>query len=390
MAADSSDHDLPADDGAARREPPTIDLDPSDVSGDTVRDAKVSRSALGHRWRRLRARVRPSLVQQKGIIIGTVCAALLILVASWSSDWINTVGGSPDSQRVDQSAAVNDLSARLSQLEAQVKTAPAPDASTSRLAAIEKQVGTLSGSVSDLQRKVESTTASLDELKSAPRNGSSVDLGPITARLLRLEQAAGAAQSVAPETNLPLRRALVAQALDAAVRGGGPFVDRLALAKQLNSDASLLAPLEPFASSGVPNDATLGRNLLALLPQSAPQTAALPAAVSDGSVMDRLIAGASRLVHVQRVEGSSDQVAGSGAAGSDRVVAAIRSGNIAQARREIDGLPDSARAATKPWLDSVARRDAALDASNRFVTSSLSALADDPASGSSSQAAPAQ
>ena len=388
MAADNSDNDLPADEGASRREPPTIDLDPSEVSGDTVNATKTTRATLGERWRRMRARIRPSLVQQRGIVIGAICIALLILVASWASDWINTTG-LPAHSDSNATAALDDITARLARLEAQAKAVPASDPSSSRIAAVEKQVGTINSSVADLQRKVEAATASLDELKSAPRGGS-VDLGSITARLLRLEQAAGAVQSAAPEASLPLRRALVAQALDDAVHRGEPFVDRLVLAKQLTSDASALAPLEQFAASGVPNDATLGRNLLALLPQSAPHTTEQPAPVSDGSLVNRLIASASRLVHVQRVQGASDQVAGSDAAGSDRVVAAIRSGNIAQARRELDALPDSARAATKPWLDSVARRDAALDASNRFVTSSLSALADDPASGSSSQAAPAQ
>ena len=137
---------------------------------------------------------------------------------------------------------------------------------------------------------------------------------------------------------------------------------------RLATSPDALKPLDTFASTGVPNTNALNRELLALLPKLSP--AAAPSTTGSG-IVDRLQAGASRLVRIERTE----PVAGNDrSAIVARVTAAALRNDIAEARRELKTLAPDDRAPAQAWIDKADARDAALAASRQFTAEAMVAL----------------
>jgi hypothetical protein len=133
-----------------------------------------------------------------------------------------------------------------------------------------------------------------------------------------------------------------------------------------NPDA--LKPLDPFAEKGIPNPPQLSRELLALIPKLSPATTD----TSGGTgIVDRLEAGASKLVRVER----TDAVGNDRSAIVARATAAALRNDFADARRELSTLDAADRGPAQAWLDKAAARDAALAASRQFAEEAMAALA---------------
>ena len=126
----------------------------------------------------------------------------------------------------------------------------------------------------NVRGRIDTTAATVSELQNAAR-ASSGDHGEIVKladRIAALEKvdrtvadqlAKNAAASAAAAVNdRPIRFALAASALRAAFERGEPFTAELAAVKPLTANMQTLAAIEPFAASGVPSAATLGRELL--------------------------------------------------------------------------------------------------------------------------------
>jgi hypothetical protein len=130
-----------------------------------------------------------------------------------------------------------------------------------------------------------------------------------------------------------------------------------------------LKPLDSFAASGVPSAASLSRELLTLVPKLSPPA---PENATTGSgIVDRLQAGAARLVRIQR----TDAVGNDRSAIVTRVTAAALRNDSNEARRELNTLAPADRAAAQAWLDKADARDAALAASRQFAADAMTALA---------------
>jgi hypothetical protein len=140
------------------------------------------------------------------------------------------------------------------------------------------------------------------------------------------------------------------------------------MAKSLMQDAGPLAPLEPFAASGLPNDATLSRELAALiqpmLKATAPQT-------SSGDYLDRLQANVEKLVRIRPVDAPSGD---DPAAMLGRIEFKAARGDVAGALADIAKLPTDARAKAQPWIAKVEARDKAVAASRRLYADTIAAL----------------
>jgi hypothetical protein len=271
-------------------------------------------------------------------------------------------------------SAIDTVVARLNDLEARsAKPAANDPALAARLAALEKSVLSLRGEIAGARTQSEKLAADLDAVKSAPREGgSSPDLAAINERLGEIERATRAdstQQRNPPADDAALRRVVVASMLDVSVRQGEPFAAALDAAKALAPDPDALKPLDEFATSGVPNPASLSRELLTLVPKLSPP--AQGNSTTGTGVLDRLKAGAAKLVPIERTD----------VAGNDRsaivaraTAAALRN-DLADARRELNTLVPSDRTAAQAWLDKANERDAALAASRQFATEALAALA---------------
>lgn len=384
MATDTPE-DGSADSGSSgkpRRAPPTIDLDPAEVSGDSLR------SGAGRaRWKSmmddLRARVRMPQVKS-GIVPGLLSfaggtLAILALAAA-----IGTFGLPHLTQPATdpQRAALDEINARLARLEQRpAPPAPQPPQSNARVEAVEAALKGIRDNLAALQKNEAATLSAVTELKAAPRASAPPDLAPLTERLSRLEQVARS-ESSAPSADAKLRASVIALALDTMVRRGDPFVELLGSAKQAGISAAVLAPLDGFAATGVPDDATLARQLLQLLPQLAPPaTAAVkdakPAAMpADHGWLERLKSGAASLVSIERVDDAAKPAATRDERGLilARIKTAAERSDVATAQRELQRLSDNA--AAKPWLEALARRDAARETSRKLVATTISAFND--------------
>lgn len=391
MTADTPDGGAPGD--RAKRPPPTIDLDPSDVTvekepGPRPDDGKRAgfrdrMNARGPSFENASSALTPALS-------GATAAALILTGA-----WLLGLSGDNRPQPVTVAApapadttAINALTARMTKIEADAAAkinAPMPTGSDAALAARVDQIDASLKSVNDAMASVRAeidrlAAAAAKQPDTAPRDTSPApapDFSALEQRFAQIEGAQralgeAAQRAVKPPDDRAIRRAVAANALDLAVKQGEPFVAALAAAKAVAPDAAL-QPLEALAALGLPDDAALARELLALLPQLSPP-ATKPAATSGAAgMLDRLQENAARLVKVERVDAASDANAARSAQMA-KIAAAARGNDIAAARAVLLELPEAQRAPAQAWLAKTAARDAAREAARRYAAGALAAL----------------
>jgi hypothetical protein len=156
--------------------------------------------------------------------------------------------------------------------------------------------------------------------------------------------------------------------LRASVEQGAPYPVELAAMKSLGVDQNAIAPLEPFADSGVPSAAALGHDLTMLLP--ALQQAAGPATGSQ-SFIDRLEANAHQLVRITPVEVPQGD---DPATLVERIGVEATHADIAAAFADISKLPPAAQSAAAAWVQKAKARDAAIAAAGQISATALAAL----------------
>jgi hypothetical protein len=378
------------DQGRAKRAPPTIDLEATEVSetrnaaGDAAPEhpAQSSSEASSERAAAASSAASSSSASSSSIspwviapLSGAVAAALVITVG-WMLGW-PAVQVAPAVPQVNASA-IDDLTARVAGLEQKVGK---PDsAAAARIDGLEKSLTALRSDLAGLRTQSDKLAADVKNAK--PASGESVaalDLSALNERIDRIErlsrnQSAAIAregEKIAdskPADDMPLRRVVAAALLDITVQLGHPFPALLTTAKSLAPNPDALKPLDAFAATGVPNPPLLSRELLTLVPKLSPP-AENP--TTGSGLVGRLQAGASKLVRIERTD----------AAGTDRgsivarVTAAALRNDFADARRELNTLSSADRAPAQAWLDKADARDAALAASRQFAANAMTALA---------------
>jgi hypothetical protein len=383
------------DSGRPKREPPTIDLEATEVSSETKSAAETSSEApsepspeptpeapAGSPVDAPASRpVSPWIIAP---VSGAVAAALVIGVGSmlgWPA--IQPASAPPAPQL---SSAVDALSARVAGLEPKVGK-PVPDpAAAARTEALEKTVAALRAELAATRAQGEKLASAVNDVKSAPRGdgAASPDLSGIDERIAKIEslmrtQSAEIAQQgskladakadAKPADDMPLRRLVAAALLDVLVRIGDPYPAALAATKALAPNPDLLKPLDQFAEKGVPNAGKLSTELLALVPKLLP-AAQQSAATTGTGIVERLQAGAAKLVKIERTD----------TAGTDRgavvarITAAALRNDSNEARRELKTLEPEDRTAAQSWLERADARDAALAASRQFAADAMAAL----------------
>ena len=362
------------DAGRPRRAPPTIDLEASEVTtsfessgGDGDKGEARQASWLSY------ATLQPFLV---AALTGAVTAAVVIVgarTAGWPAETARPVAEI-------NTGAIEALSSRLSDLEGRTSKPVAPDATVaSRFDALEKSLGQLRTDFASARARSEKLSSDLDAVKATPPASATAqappDLSAIEGRLGEIERAARAeSENIAKTANKPaddtaLRRLVVASMLDLSVRQNEPFAQALKAAKVLAPDPQTLQPLESFAASGVPNAANLCRELLTLVPKLEPPR---PGNATTGTgIIDRLQAGAAKLVRIER----TDALGNDQGAIVARVTAAAVRNDLSEARRELNSLTPAERAPAQAWLDKAGERDAALAAARQFTADAMAALA---------------
>lgn len=390
--------------GRPKRAPPTIDLEATEVStsaapagdGEPAAEAAAPPDDVTPnddastkpdaepppRARKTRLLPLPAVAALSGAATGALVVAAFWLFALPPRTAPITAAAPPQVS----AAAFDALAARVASVETKPAPPPAVAAdprAAARIDAQDKIIAALREELGVLRAQTQQLTAATEALKAAPRDSApaapaapAVDLSPINERLTQIEQTAKklssetAQRNAQPANDLALRRIVAASLLDTSVRQGEPYAALLAAAKPLAIDPATLTPLDAFAASGVPGVSVLSRELVAQVSKLAPQASA--SAAGEQGILDRLQAGAAKLVRIQRTDKAS---------GNDRdavvsraTAAALRN-DVATARRELDALSPADRAAMQPWIDKADARSAALAASRQFAADAMAALA---------------
>jgi len=386
------------DSSRPKREPPTIELEATEVSSETKSAAGASSEATPEPVVEPTPEAAKASVEESPVaetpsrpvspwivapVSGAVAAALVIGVG-WMLGWpaIQPASAPPAPQL---NAAIDGLTARVAGLEPKVGK-PDP-AAAARTEALEKTVAALRTELAATRAQGEKLASAINDVKSAPRGDgtASPDLSGIDERIAKIEsqmrtQGAEIAQQgskladtkavAKPADDMALRRLVSAALLDVQVRIGEPYPATLAITKALAPNPDTLKPLDQFAEKGVPNANRLSTELLALVPKLQPAVQQNNATTGTG-IVERLQAGAAKLVKIERTD----------TAGSDRgavvarITAAALRNDFNEARRELKTLEPDDRAAAQSWLERADARDAALAASRQFATDAMAALA---------------
>lgn len=419
MADDKpEDAGLAPESGRARRAPPTIDLEatevstqPQDVAGEPEAQASAEQASAGQAGaddgKVDAAKVDAAKVETANVetakvetaktepehseaqaaaasgaispwviapFSGAVAAAIVIAVG-WVLGW-PAVQAPPAAPQVT-SATVDALSGRVAAVEAKAGRPAADPAVVARLDALEKSVGTMRGDIANLRAQSDKTASALNDAKSAPRDAaassgladriSQLERTSTTARAELAQQGEKIADAKVMDDK-PLRHVVAATLLDVAVRHNDPYEAQLTAARALAAKPELLKPLDAFAASGIPTPVALTRELLNIVPKLSPPP---EAPSSSAGIVERLQAGASKLVRIERTDG----VGNDRGAIVTRITAAALRNDFVEARRELKTLPETDRAPAQAWLDKAEARDAALAASRKFADDALAALA---------------
>jgi hypothetical protein len=388
------------DSSRPKREPPTIDLEATEVSSETRSAAGASSEAPAEPAAEPMPEVAKASVEESPVaempsrpvspwivapVAGAVAAAVVIGVG-WMLGWpVVQPASAPPAPQL--SAAIDGLTARVAGLEPKVGKPVLDPAAAARTEALEKTVAALRTELAATRAQGEKLASAVNDVKSAPRGdgAASPDLSGIDERIAKIEsqmraqnaeiaqqgsKLADAKADAKPADDLALRRLVSGALLDVLVRIGEPYPVALAATKALAPNPDALKPLDQFAEKGVPNAGRLSAELLALVPKMSPAAQQNEATTGTGLV-ERLQAGAAKLVKIER----TDTVGNDRGAVVARITAAALRNDFNEARRELKTLEPADRAAAQSWLERADARDAALAASRQFATDAMAALA---------------
>jgi hypothetical protein len=367
-----------------RRPAPTIDLSATEVNvepppsqtADETKEAPQADPASRDKRPILLAAVAGGIAGAAAVVAGLWLSG--VLQPTKSANDLNSRISALETQakappKANDNQALADLSARIGKLEQAPKaTSSASDSALSdRLAAIENGMKALGVTLAALNRRAEDSAAAVSAARERAE-AAAKSTEALQAKLAGIEQSAKATQDKVAQnagSDIAARRVLAAVALRDAVARGAPYATELAVVKQLGADAQNIAALEPLATSGVPTEAALTRDLNALLPSMVAASGA-DASKADG-FFERLQANASKLVHIRPVDApKGDDV--SAVLARTEVKAAHN--DLAGIDSELGKLPPKTRSLADDWRKKLAARAAAIAASRNLAADSAAAL----------------
>ncbi|MEH2559602.1 hypothetical protein V1286_007131 [Bradyrhizobium algeriense] len=384
--------------GRPKREPPTIDLEATEVSSETKSSGEAPPEPAAEPTPKVAAAstAEPPVAEQPSrpvspwIVapVSGAAAAALVIGVGWMLGWPAIQPASAPSAAQINTAAIDGLTTRIAGLESKAGKPVADPAAAARAEALEKTVAALRTELAATRAQGEKLASAINDVKSAPRGDGTVspDLSGIDQRIAKIEsqmrtQGAEIAQQgskladtkadAKPADDMPLRRLVSAALLDVLVRIGDPYPAALAATKALAPNPDALKPLDQFAEKGVPNAGRLSSELLTLVPKLLPAAQQSNATTTGTGIVERLQAGAAKLVKIER----TDTVGNDRGAVVARITAAALRNDFNEARRELKTLEPADRAAAQSWIERADARDAALAASRQFATDAMAALA---------------
>jgi hypothetical protein len=339
------------------------------------------------------ARARSGMPMIFAGLVGAVVMSVILFVL-WLSGLVPVRNGEPSATGAMDSKAIDALGQRLSKIEGVAGKLPASDPALAEriavadnamkslglaLTALNRRSDDVAANAANARERAEAAEKAVTELRASLQDAAkntaagvpAAELDELQKRIATLEQSAKATREDVAKTagaDTSARLALSAAALRDAVVSGAPFTVELAQAKSLAADDKALAPLEPFAASGVPTQSALAQELRALLPGMVKASGAQAPA---GGFFERLEANASKLVHKIPMDAP---VGDDAPAVLARIEIAAAKADIAAALSDLGKLPDATRAPAQGWIAKVQARQMALDAVRALAADTARAL----------------
>jgi hypothetical protein len=273
----------------------------------------------------------------------------------------------------DLSPKLADLSDRVAQLETALKAisqSASEGGSVASAAAIAQQIAEAeqrldskiaealakaeagnAAALQQLQSELAELKAKIGALAEAELGTGTGELGPeltsLTERIAKIEAMLPELAAAIGKENTGVKSAAVAIAfanLRAAVSDGRPYAAELDTIGTLSPSVGDLGVLPAYAEKGIPTVPELTRSF-AVAKDSALVTTA---PVSNGSIVDSLLASAQSLVTIKRLD---EPATGEGpGAALTRAKAALDKGDLAAAVKEVETLDGAPREAFSAWL----------------------------------------
>jgi len=239
------------------------------------------------------------------------------------------------------------------------------------LAAINKRSDEVAANAAEARARADASEKALTDLRNSVQDltkNSSAGLSPadvdsVQKRLAILEQVVKNAP-----TDRGARLALSAATLRDTAVSGAPFSTELDEVKSLGASEKALAPLVPFAGTGIPQASALAQELRAFLP--AMQKAA-GAQAPAGGFLDRLQANAGKLVRIRPLDAPAGDDA---AAVLARLDVDTTRADIPAALGDLERLDPAVRAPAQAWIAKAQARQAALAAARQLAADTARAL----------------
>jgi hypothetical protein len=321
------------------------------------------------------------------VLLGLYVAGLLPLRPATSTTTATQVAA--DNQ------TLNALTQRVSEIEETIKKLSAGGAGIGeRLATADSALKSLGVAVAALNRRSDDIAANASRAReraeaaqketadlqasikaNAPAGAAHADVEALDKRIAALESATQSAQAdirkIATKNSgndTAARLALSAAVLRDAVLVGAPFADELAAVKELGGDDRTLAPLTPFAASGVLTAQALAHDLKALLPAMIKKT---DAAAPQAGFIERLEASAGTLMRFRPLKAPAGNDASSVLA---RLEIDVSKADIAAALDDLGKLDSATRTPAQGWIAKAQARQAALAAAKQYASDTARVL----------------
>jgi len=249
-------------------------------------------------------------------------------------------------------ALAEGLAAKLAELEKLAGRLGETDkASTAR---IDREVAAVKGEAGALGQRIDTLKADLDERFRGVAKAQ--DLAPVLAKLAAFEQDLRAFLKTEGERVADARRVLLTLELanlKRALDRGDSYARELDAVRKVAGDGVDLTALDRYSRNGLPTPATLGKDFR----RFANAAIDADAESADGSVLDKLMAGAKSVVRLRKTGHSPDDASAEAIVG--RMEAALKDGHIGEVLEQAKRLPPRAARAFDDWLRKVEARHGA-------------------------------
>ncbi len=247
------------------------------------------------------------------------------------------------------------------------------------LTALNRRTDDITANASQARQRADAAEKAVTELRAsvqdvAKNNStgiSSADFEGLQKRIAALEQSTITAHDDLAKTvtaDTAARLALSAAALRDAALSGAPFTAELAQVKSFGADEKVIAPLAPFAATGIPTAQTLAQELRVLLPVMLKISGAR---APGGSFLERLQANAGKLVRIRPVDAPPGNDPSAVLA---RIEIDAAKSDIPAALTDLGKLDDATRAPAQAWIIKANARQAALAAARQYAAGAARAI----------------